>query len=276
MFSNSGELKKYIDWQLRLTFRRMTLSMKTKQMRVKRAIVAVAAVVAILLGSSGCVQEYALEPVALVKGNRIEVDVDGGIKAGIRVNMVGTSVENVPGTSAYAMCDVEGDFTMRTKRLGRGYVVARGVEYDIGFDNIYLEEYGTTESIDRLIPATDTVTLFKKTPGEALFLVFEQDFGDFQSVHLVGDFNDFEMNEHARALHDDGSLVDLEPLEPGMQVSGDYEAGDGVWTLRTKLESGEQEYGFIFDQEGDYHVDPYQEKGDGDPYDYSKSIIIVK
>lgn len=250
--------------------------MKRNENTMLKIVFAIAAIVVLSFTSSGCVQEYALEPVAVVKGSRIEVDVEGGIKAGIRVNMVGTAVENMPGTNAYAMCDVQGDFTMRTQRLGRGYVVARGVEYDIGFDNVYLEDYGSTDSIDRLIPATDSVTLFAKTPGEALFLVFEQDFGDFDSVHLVGDFNDFKMDENARALHDDGSLVDLDTLTPGMQVSGDYEAGDGVWTLRTQLDSGEQEYGFIFDQEGDYHPDPYQEKGDGDPYDWGKSIIVVK
>jgi hypothetical protein len=235
-------------------------------------------VIVVLLGlvSSGCVQEYALEPVALVKGKRIEVSPAGLNKIQIRVNMVGTCSNNVPGTSDYALVDVEGDFTLRTRRLGRGWVVARGVDYDIGFDNVYLDEFGVTDSLDRLIPATDSVTLYQKTAGEALFLVFEQDFGDFQSVHLVGDFNDFKMDENARALHDDGSLVDLEPFVSGMQVSGDYEAGDGVWTLRTKLDSGEQKYAFIFDQEGDYKVDPYQEKGSGDPYDYSKSIIVIK
>ena len=234
-------------------------------------------IIFLTFGTSGCVQEYALEPIAIVKGKRIEVSPAGLNKIQIRVNMVGTSSQNYPGTSDYAMVDVEGDFTLRTRRLGRGYVVARGVDYDIGFDNIYLDEFGAVDSLDRLIPATDSVTLYQKTPGEALFLVFEEDFDPFTSVHLVGDFNDFEVDKNARALHDDGSLVDLDPIAPGIQVSGDYEAGDKVWTLRTKLDAGEQKYGFIFDQEGDFRFDPYSEKTETDwTGTVTESVIVVK
>ena len=233
---------------------------------------------ALATAGAGCVQEIALEPVATVVGGRIGTDPAGGNVVGVRVNMVGTSTDQVPATSDYTFCDVEGDFTLKTQRLGRGWVVARGVEYDIGYDNVYLKEFGSQDSVDRLIPATDTVTLFKKKAGEALFVVFEQDFGPFESCHLVGDFNDFKMDSEARALHDDGSLFDIDPGKDGKQVSGDYEAGDGVWTLRTELPSGEQHYGFVFDQNGDdIRRDPYEEKDDkASATDRHESVILVK
>ncbi len=242
----------------------------TKYQRTHKVSLLVILVLLVACLSAGCIQQYALEPVVTVAGGRINTSPADGNRVGIRVNMVGTSTDNVPGTSDYAFCDVEGDFTLVTQRLGRGYVVARGTNYDIGYDNVYFKEYGDSDSLDRLIPATDTVTLFEKTPGEALFIVFEQDFGAFTSVDLVGDFNGMKLNADARALHDDGSLIDLDAETPGMQTSGDYEAGDGVWTLRTKLDSGEQKYGFVFDKEGDVHRDPYEEKEDDD------SVIIVK
>jgi len=239
--------------------------------RTKQRLVLSALMAAVCLSMAGCIQQYALEPVATVAGGRILTSPADGVKVGIRVNMVGTSTDNVPATSDYAFCDVEGDFTLITQRLGRNYVVARGIEYDIGYDNVYLPTFGSSDSVDRLIPATESVTLFKKTAGQALFLVFEQDFGAFTSVHLVGDFNSFAMDANARALHDDGSLIDLDAAAAGMQTSGDYEAGDGVWTLRTTLPAGEQKYGFIFDQEGSAKRDPYEEKSSS-----SKSVIIVK
>lgn len=223
------------------------------------------------LFGAGCVQEYALEPVATVVGGRIRTSPEGGSTVGVRVNMVGTSTDQVPATADYTFCDVEGDFTLTTQRLGRNYVVARGIEYDLGYDNVYLPTFGSSDSVDRLIPATETVTLFAKTKGSALFLVFEQDFGAFTSCDLVGDFNGFKMDSSARALHDDGSLVDLDPLTAGMQTSGDYAAGDGVWTLRTSLSSGDQKYGFVFDKTGDTRRDPYEEKSAS-----GKSVIVVK
>ena len=244
--------------------------MTEKRQRMRRAPGLLAFIVLFACLASGCIQEYALEPVVTISGGRIETSPAGGNKVGVRVNMVGTSSDNVPGTSDYAFCDVEGDFTLVTQRLGRGYVVARGIDYDIGYDNVYLPDYGDSDSLDRLIPATETVTLFEKTPGEALFLVFEQDFGAFSSCDLVGDFNGMSFNEDARALHDDGSIVDLDAEQEGMQVSGDYEAGDGVWTLRTELPAGEHKYGFVFDKDGVVHNDPYAEKYDDD------SFIIVK
>jgi len=228
------------------------------------------AVAMLLWGLCGCIQEAALEPIGTVSA-RVVTDPSELIKVGIRVNMVGTSSHLEPATSDYAFCDVEGDFTMKTQRMGRGFVVARGVNYDIGFDNIYLENFGSSDSVDRLIPATDSPMLFEKVEGDALFLVFEQDFGSFDQVHLVGDFNDWELAD-SRALHDDGSIFDIDVVEPGMQTSGDYAAGDGVWTLRTKLDSEDQEYGFIFDQdEDDVYRDPYEEKSHK-----GKSVIEVK
>jgi hypothetical protein len=246
------------------------MKLKNSQRQLKRPLLIILIVFVACLGA-GCIQQYALEPIVTVAGGRINTSPAGGRKVGIRVNMVGTSTDNEPGTSDYAFCDVEGDFTLVTQRLGRGYVVARGDDYDIGYDNVYLPKYGDTDSVDRLIPATDSVTLFTKTPGEALFLVFEQDFGTFTSVDLVGDFNGMALNADARAMHDDGSLIDLDATTDGMQTSGDYEAGDGVWTLRTKLDAGDQSYGFVFNKEGDVHRDPYEEKSSS-----SKSVISVK
>lgn len=229
------------------------------------------ALCAALLGLTGCVQQYALIPIATVRG-RILSNPTGLNKVGIRVNVVGSSTEANPATSDFAFCDVEGDFAVETSRLGRGWVVARGLEYDIGHAPIYFKDYGETQSISRWIPSTSTAELFQKTSGKSRFLVFEDDWGQFSSVHLVGDFCDWKL-AGAKALHDDGSLLDVDASASGTQTSGDDAAGDGVWTLYTDvLSSGDQKYGFVFDMDdGTVKRDPYEEDSSS-----GRSVIRVK
>ncbi len=227
-------------------------------------------VLAMLVSTSGCIQQFTLQEEGVVKG-RIETVPSGGRKTGIRVNVVGTTKNHTPATSDYDYCDTEGDFAVTTSRLGKGWIVARGKYYDIGYGRYELKEGGDTASVSRLIPSTGGVELFEKKSGEALFVAFEEDFGKVTSIHLVGSFNGFKL-AGARALHDDGSLFDIDPDTPGMQVSGDYAAGDGVWTLRTTLPSGYQQYGFMINRdESKIYRDPYEESSSS-----GHSVIYVK
>ena len=116
---------------------------QTRTLTVERALRIGVLISTVVLScfSLGCIQDYALEPIATVVGGRIGTDPSGGNVIGIRVNMVGTTTDQEPGTPDYDFCDVEGDFLLKTQRLGRGWVVARGIDYDIGYDNVYLPTF---------------------------------------------------------------------------------------------------------------------------------------
>lgn len=234
-------------------------------------LLALALPVLALLGCS--VQEAALIKVSYVQ-DRIEVPA--GMRAiTIRVNRVGTTRRREPVSAETTFCDVEGDFTLKTTKIGGGFVVARGPEYDIGFSPVFIEEFGETVSVPVLNPASSTA-LIAKTPGEALFLAFEEDweptFGEVTSVDVQ--FSSFSnLAADATPLLDDGSLVDLDPLMAGDQVSGDFAAGDGVWTRRvTGLSAGQQNYAFFINKNEDRGAqrDPYEEGSD------DQSVILVK
>lgn len=250
---------------------------------VPHALVLAAA--ALLAGCS--VQEIALIPVAVIQG-RITVP-DGQRAITIRVNRVGTTTERTPPSAEHAFCDVEGDFVLKTNKLGGGFIVARGVEFDMGYAPVFLEEYGTTLEVERLLPSTGAVELFAKTPGSSLFTVFEEDFepdfGEITSIDLVGvpdpvsGSPDFELDNRAIPLHDDGSLFDIDPLTAGVQTSGDVAAGDGVWTVRTRaFPSGQQLYGFYINKNTTLGVqrDPYEESSVETSATVFRSQILVK
>ncbi len=240
-------------------------------------------ILAMGLASLGCsVQEIGLIPIAIITG-RIAVPADQRAIT-IRVNRVGTwdsdfrLRERLPVTAETAFCDVEGDFLLKTNKLGGGFITARGVEFDIGYTPVFLESYGDTLEIARLLPAED-VSLIAKTPGSTLFLAFEEDFttefGPIERIDLVGPTK-FDLDDTAIPLHDDGSLVDIDPVTPGMQVSGDVAAGDKVWTVRVaapRFPAGQQKYGFFINEnlELGYQRDPYEESSDAD-----RSVVLVK
>jgi hypothetical protein len=234
-------------------------------------LLALALPVLALLGCS--VQEAALIKVSFVQ-DRIEVPA-GMNKITIRVNRVGTTRRRTPVSAETTFCDVEGDFTLKTAKIGGGFVVARGPEYDIAFAEVFIEEFGETVSVPVLNPQSSTA-LVAKTPGEALFLAFEEDwepvFGEVTSVDVQ--FSSFSnLEPDATPLLDDGSLVDLDPTMPGDQVSGDFAAGDGVWTRRvTGLDAGMQNYAFFINKNEDRGAqrDPYEEGSD------DQSVILVK
>lgn len=235
-------------------------------------LLALAMPVLLLLGCS--IQEAALIKVSFVQ-DRIEVP-QGMSAITIRVNRVGTTRRREPVSAETTFCDVEGDFTLKTARIGGGFVVARGPEYDIAFSEVFIEEFGETVSVPVLNPQTSTA-LVAKTPGEALFLAFEEDwepvFGEVDSVDVVFEAADFELTPDAVPLLDDGSLVDLDPVAPGMQVSGDFAAGDGVFTRRVAdLAAGQQQYAFFINKNEDRGAqrDPYEEGSD------DESVILVK
>lgn len=235
-------------------------------------LLALALPVLALLGCS--VQEAALIKVSFVQ-DRIEVP-EGMNKITIRVNRVGTTRRREPVSAETTFCDVEGDFTLKTAKIGGGFVVARGPEYDIAFSEVFIEEFGETVSVPVLNPQSSTA-LVAKTPGEALFLAFEEDwesaFGEVTSVDVVFEPADFDLTPDAVPLLDDGSLVDLDPTMAGDQVSGDHAAGDGVWTRRvTGLEAGMQQYAFFINKNEDRGAqrDPYEEGSD------DQSVILVK
>lgn len=236
------------------------------------------AITALLLASLlslGCsVQEAALIKVAFVQDR---IAVPAGMRAvTIRVNRVGTTRRREPVSAETSFCDVQGDFTLKTTRIGPGFVVARGPEYDISYVPLFIEDYGETVSLGRLLPAT-TVEMLPKTPGSSLFLLFEEDFerdfGAVTEVDLVGPTS-FDLDPDALPMHDDGSMIDIDPVTAGMQVSGDFAAGDGVWTVRTtRFPAGMQPYGFFVNKNETlgYQRDPYEESSDDD-----RSLILVK
>lgn len=229
----------------------------------------------LVLTSLGCsVQEVALIQAAFVQ-DRIAVPA-GQRAITIRVNRVGTSREHEPVTAETSFCDVEGDFTLKTTKIGPGFVVARGPEFDVGYAPVFIEDYADIVSLGQLIPST-TPALISKTPGSSLFVLFEEDFeglyGDITSVDLVGP-DSFDLDDKAQAMHDDGSLVDIDPITPGTQTSGDFAAGDGVWTLRTdSFPAGKQQYGFFLNKDTDKGLqrDLYEEGNDD-----GHSLILVK
>jgi hypothetical protein len=228
----------------------------------------------LVLVSLGCsVQELALIKVAFVQ-DRIAVPT-GQRALTIRVNRVGTWRQLTPVTAETSFCDVEGDFTLKTTKIGPGFVVARGTEFDIGYAPVFIENFGDTVSLGQLIPATSPA-LIAKTPGESLFVLFEEDFepeyGKITSVDLVGPTT-FELDVWATSMFDDGSLVDIDPATAGVQTSGDFAAGDGVWTVRTtKFPAGKQQYGFFLNKDDlrGLQRDPYEEASD------DHSVILVK
>lgn len=231
----------------------------------------------LLLVALGCtVQEIALIQTSIVRGT---IGVPPGMRAvQIRVNRVGTTTERTPVSAETAFTDVQGDFLLETNRIGGGYVVARGIDYDIAFAPVFFEEYGETLSVEQWQPQTGPM-LAAKTPGSSLFLLFEEDFepdfGPIDRVDLVGPAS-FSLDETALPLHDDGSLVDIDPVTPGMQVSGDVAAGDKIWTLRVtgdRFPAGTQRYGFFINENLDLGLqrDPYEESSVS-----GRSAILVK
>jgi hypothetical protein len=232
----------------------------------------------------GCsVQEAALIPVAIIRG-RISNSC-GARNVQVRVNRVGTTSKRLPVSAETAFTDVEGDFILKTNHLDGGFVVARGLEFDFAYVPVFIEHFGDTISVDRWLTSTDGETistdgvLVCKTPGESLFVVFEEDFepdfGPVVRIDLVGP-GKFDLDATAIPLHDDGSAVDLDPVTPGKQASGDLAAGDRVWTVRVgadRFPAGEQAYGYFINENVELGIqrDPYEEKNDDD-----HSVILVK
>lgn len=246
--------------------------------RVRTGFKSLATMLGALLAllSLGCsVQEAALIKVAFVQDR---IAVPAGMRAiTIRVNRVATSSELTPVTAETSFCDVEGDFTLKTNRIGPGYVVARGPEFDIGYAPVFIEDYAQTVSLGQLIPSSSPA-LVAKTPGSSLFVLFAEDFeyeygGEITSVDLVGPTK-FDLDDTAQPMYDDGSLVDIDPLTDGVQTSGDFAAGDGVWTIRTtRFPAGKQKYGFFLNKDTDRGLqrDLYEEGSSS-----GKSVILVK
>lgn len=243
---------------------------------------------------SGCVQDTVVVERSNVAG-RIRIP-QGFSAVGIRANIVGTGTNlnriellgPAPGSSELGFSDVEGDFSIETKVLGRHYVVARGVNYDIGFGTVVVPRFTDTFTVSELdsasIPPNDPRLtdgfndLVPKTPGQAVFLVFKADFGDFQSADIVGDFNNFDPADGVIAVHDDGSQFDVDETQPGTQVSGDRVAGDGVFTRVSSdarfaefAGDGGMKYGIIINKDERVRRDPYEEKSSR-----GRSVILIR
>ncbi len=245
----------------------------------------------ILLG--GCIQDGVVTPTSAIQA-RITVPFPLST-VGIRANLVGsgTNINRVellgpfPATSDLGFCDVEGDFNIVTRHTGRQFVVARGQDYDIGWGIVDVPEAGKTitqfeVNLDsgRFGPTDPILTdslhqLIPKTAATAVFLLFEADFGALSSVDVVGDFNDFNPQDGARPLFDDGSQFDIDPATAGIQLSGDRIAGDGVWSRidqsLSSFSGDTLKYGFIINKDEVIRRDPYEELSDDD-----RSAIVIK
>ncbi len=215
----------------------------------------------------GCsVQEAALIKVAYVQ-DRIEVP-EGERAITVRVNRVGTTRNLEPVSAETTFLDVEGDFTLKTTKIGSGWVVVKSLEFDVAYAPVHIEEFGEIVSLGRLIPQTG-VALVKKTPNEALYVAFEDDwegvFGEVETIDVVFGNEQFALNDTARAMFDDGSQFDIDPNQPGMQTSGDFAGGDGVWTRRFVSTPDDgitpTTYRFVINKNLDRgpQLDPYQE-----------------
>lgn len=238
---------------------------------------ALAALVALaFLVLAGCsVQEAALIKVAFIQDR---IAVPAGTRAvTIRVNRVGTTRRLEPVSAETSFCDVEGDFTLKTTKIGRGHVVARGPEFEIAYAPVFIEEFGEVVDLGQLIPST-SVELSLKATDTSLFLVFEEDweeaFGEVTQVDLVGP-DSFALDDQARPMYDDGSELDIDHVTPGIQRSGDFARGDGIWTLRVDragFPAGERRYGFFINKNEERGIqrDPYEESSSG-----GRSVILV-
>lgn len=245
--------------------------------------------------ASGCIQEGLVTPTSVFK-HRIAVPFPNST-IGIRVNLVGSGTNfnrlrilgPFPASQDLGFCDVEGDFSIETRKLGRHFVCARGVNYDLGYGIVNIPAHGETiETFETNIDSarfaatdprlTDSVhQLVPKTAATAVFVLFAEDFGPLSSVEVVGDFNKFDPRNGARPLFDDGSQFDTDPSAPGTQTSGDRIAGDGAWT-RIDATFGSfagstdgMKYGFVINKDDLIRRDPYEELEDG-----GRSIILIK
>ncbi|MBI3892978.1 MAG: hypothetical protein HY303_15770, partial [Candidatus Wallbacteria bacterium] len=221
---------------------------------------------------------------------------------GIRSNLVGSGTNfnrlrilgPFPASQDLGFCDTEGDFSIETRKTARHFVCSRGVNFDIGYGIVNIPSNGLTiEQFETNIDSarfaatdprlTDSVhQLIPKTAATAVFVVFAEDFGPITSVDLVGEFNKFDPRVGARPLFDDGSQFDTDPNTPGIQLSGDRVAGDGVWTRIDDTfgsfsgSTDGMKYGFVINKDDLIRRDPYEELAADRGGGIQASVILVK
>lgn len=264
----------------------------------KRLMGALLGGLAMLLGV-GCIQDNVLIPTNVIEGKIIPTGVEipppttapGSVTVtvnvtvptvGIRLNTVGSGtnvsiirpIGPLPGSPETTFASVTGDFKLITEKKGFVKAVARGVEYHIGWTEVFFNGFNLTETVAELdsvnllfsdpLRANGDANLVVKKSGEVAFLVFAEDFTirgvRVNSVRVV--FDTFTSPTVGFNVPDDGSL-DVQSDRPDDPVSFDLAAGDGVFTrVITGIDPGEHFYGFVINNDDIIRRDPYEEFSD--------------
>jgi hypothetical protein len=262
----------------------------------------IATVAASAAGLCACIQpRAAFEPFSVVA---VQVDVPFNLpRAGIRVSVSGSGA--IAGDNDSAFTDSLGFAAIRTKVVGRHYIVARHQDYDITYGGtaanlgssgprqvfergrLDIPVQGATVSPDFFFPFTGNnfppqvpprrVGMRPKVPGKARFIFIVEDSNvlrntfaptqpmPFGKVFMTGSFNNFNL------VTEDVDPVDgaKEMFDDGsFQVpDGDDQIGDGVFTRVLDLPPGETTYAFLANSISIFLRDPYEES--------SKNVRIV-
>ncbi|GAB4281407.1 MAG: hypothetical protein Kow0029_26480 [Candidatus Rifleibacteriota bacterium] len=183
---------------------------------MKKAILLLALLL-IAFGTTGCIQEALVIPVATVTGT--VVVPAGKVPTGIKVT--------VAGESTYAYVNEKGVYTLEFKKSGRFLLVARGRDFDVNYTWVDAE-------IEKTVTAPD-ISVDEKIVGEGLWIATLVDFPDATGFSVKSESPVW--SPQSEKMYDDGT-------------HGDKLANDGIYTLRlTNLKTGSQLYSLTYTKE---------------------------
>lgn len=258
------------------------------------------ALVSILLGASGCIQDISHDPEQSLVTGSIQIQGGGG-RANIRCDVGFTVPRNNQSRdlilTPFSFTDENGTFLVKTTKEGPdSYVVARHPDYDIEMGILPEMSVGATTVLTSFLPTHNHVTgelsptptepiMVHKTPGRVKFMVAVLDtaFRDpdrIPRVEILGDFNNFSKTEGLIQLFDDGSRLEKEDENGEIFFSGDGEPGDRIFTrIVDNLPPGKLRYNLLLNANAIVR-DPFEESFermvDDEGLGVVRSVLIVK